>query len=213
MTTEPTNLKQIIPQILICQTSTSTINQSEAPLRVAEHGKSNVLNSGEIEGPYTYKWRVKYDNGPWINVPQGNDWFTVNLYPGAWVCAFIEVTIEDPTGIYIATAAHTICSCEDMGEGSDREIKVLAAANNNKFIFYPNPTHSDGILRSTTSQNTNIQVRLVDILGVTRQDYLIKDTHSANQWPIGLKGIEAGTYFLHLTGAGINETIKIVKSN
>jgi hypothetical protein len=172
-----------------------------------------VLNSGQIPGPYTYKWKYKYDNSSWINVNnQGINWFTV--YPGNWVCVYIEVTVEDPTGIYVATAARTICRCyEGDGNGGERGIDILTVANNNKFVFYPNPTHSEGMLQSTTLPQTDIQVKLIDILGVTRQDYLIKDTHSTNQWPIDLKEIAAGTYYLHLTGEGINETIKIIKSN
>lgn len=125
-----------------------------------------------------------------------------------------ELTVTDPTGIYTYTTVHVVQREDCLGSGDDRNADKGYRSLEKTARFYPNPTNNTGLIQVEEAFTGAFEIIVVDALGKKHAYHKIDNAQGRNRkWPLDLRDIPSGCYFLCLRGNGINETIKITKSN
>ncbi len=176
--------------------STLTLNNNN-PINLNDY--RNNASSGTA--PYTYGWTYKVgDSEVTVEDPE-------NEYPPLGTTQYY-LKVVDANGC-VSTARRFVVFKSLSKEFNDND--VIAGVNNGSFMFtYPNPVKDYLNIFAEFTQETNVNIRLVDMLG---QDVtnLNKGTMMSMDATLDLSGLTSGVYMLIIEIEGDTLVKKIVK--
>ena len=119
--------------------------------------------------------------------------------------------IEDNNGVIIAQQTVQNFENEDNTFFENTEAGTSSIGENEKvsFSIYPNPVNSNATLEVNLSENSNVQLDIVNVLG----EVTLSESHNMNSGNnsinINVSQLTSGIYFAHLTVNGETNTTKI----
>jgi len=119
--------------------------------------------------------------------------------------------IEDNNGVIIAQQTVQNFENEDDAYFENTEAGTSSIGENEKvsFSIYPNPVNSNATLEVKLSENSNVQLDIVNVLG----EVTLSESHNMNSGNnsinINVSQLTSGIYFAHLTVNGETNTTKI----
>ena len=120
-------------------------------------------------------------------------------------------SIEDNNGVIIAQQTVQNFENEDDSYFENTEAGTSSIGENEKvsFSIYPNPVNTNATIEVNLSENSNVRLDIVNVLGEVALSESHRMNSGNNSININVSQLTSGIYFAHLTVNGETKTTKI----
>jgi Zn-dependent metalloprotease len=131
----------------------------------------------------------------------------------------VTSALQNPTHIYTTDGTYTVTLKETNTCGSDTithtliiSVGISSFENNHSISIYPNPSNGSFYVDIQTSDNTEINYRIYDIIGNTIKTASYKPISNKTKLVIDMSDASKGVYMLHIWNTSFNTTKRIINN-